>query len=69
MTYNQQPDGDAQPQEHEPLFFVRVLRIRDRAGVFIQEGRPRLRERNALLAPIGGVLLLVPFEPQAAHPL
>jgi hypothetical protein len=44
MTYDQHPDGDAQPQEHEPLFFVRVLRIRDYAGVFIQESRPRLRE-------------------------
>lgn len=44
MTYNQHSDGGAQPQEHEAVFFVGMLWVRDHAGVFIQKGSFCLRK-------------------------
>ena len=61
---DQEPEGRAQPQEEEPLFLGRVVRIVEQERRLVAEGRLRLGEGDAMLAGVRRRLGRVPSEPE-----
>ena len=67
MADHENPKRDAQSQQDEAFFFVRMLRVEDHPRVFVQECRARLLEANTVLPAIGDILPTVPLEAESLH--
>jgi len=67
MTYHQRSRGAAKPEEDEPFFVLRMVGVGHQQCMLIEEHRPRLLERNPVLAPILGVLPVIPLEAERDH--
>ena len=67
MTYHQRSQGDAKPEEDEPFFLLRMVGVGDQQCVPVEKYRLRPLERNPVLAPILGVLPVIPLEAERSH--
>ena len=54
-------------KQHEPFFFLRVIRIIDQAGVLIEKNSLRFLEGDAVLHQVGSSLAAIPGKLDIAH--
>lgn len=62
-----QPERRAQAEQDRPLLTLRVVWVGEKECLLVKESGLSLFERDAMLPPIGGILLGVPFETRLCH--
>lgn len=67
MADQQQPKCAAQPEKDKSVLVVRMIRVVDQLGTFIDEDSSGFLKANAVLLQVGGSLPFVPLEAKCAH--
>lgn len=67
VTHDKNSQGCAEAQKNKPLFFLRMLWVRQDPRILIKKGAARLLKGDTVLSPIGTVLHVIPLKHQVRH--
>jgi len=67
MTYDKNPQSEADSQHEETIFILRMIRVKIANRLLIEENSLSFRERDTVFSPVREVFCLIPLEPQAFH--
>jgi hypothetical protein len=68
MADHKKTKAGAKTEQEETVLVHRVVWVVNQQCVVVEEDGLGFRKRNAVALPIQSVLVLVPFEPEVAHP-